>query len=63
MVSQKQQISCLTAQNKKMIASLIASCIEIPDSNPFSYNDDGEDCKMVANKKNSNPTKTNKRKK
>ncbi len=61
--AQKWQISSLTAQNKKMINSLIASGFEIPQSDPSSDKEDGEDHKMVANKKNSNLTKTKKRKK
>ncbi len=46
-----------------MIADLVASGIEIPDSNPSSGKEDDGDCKMVANKKNSNLTKINKRRK
>ncbi len=56
--AQKQQISSLTAQNEKMIASLMTSVIEIPQSDPSSDKDKGEDRKMAANKKNSNLTKT-----
>ncbi len=63
MAPQKRQISSLTAQNQKMIMVLIASGIDIPDSDPSSDKEDGEDCKMAANKKNSNLTKTNKRRK
>ncbi len=61
--AQKRQISSLTAQNEKMIASLMASDIEILQSDPSSNNEEGKDRKMVANKKNLNFTKTNKRKK
>ncbi len=61
--AQKRQISSLTAQNEKMIASLIASGFEIPQSDPSSDKEEGKDRKMAANKKNSNLTKTNKRKK
>ncbi len=61
--AQKRQISSLTAQNEKMIASLIASGFEIPQSDPSSDKEEGKDCKMAAKKKNSNLTKTNKRKK
>ncbi len=50
-------------QNEKMVAALIASGIEIPDSDPSSDKEDGKDRKMAANKKNSNLTKTNKSKK
>ncbi len=63
MASQKWQISSLTTQNKKLITTLIVSGIEIPYSDPSSDKDDGEDRKMVANKKIFNLTKTNKRKK
>ncbi len=62
-MTQKRQISSLTAQNKKMIVALTASGIAIPKSDPSSDEDDGEDHKMAANKKNSNFTKTNKRRK
>ncbi len=62
-VTEKRQISSLTAQNKKMIVALTASGIEIPSFNPFLDKDNGEDHKMAPNKKNSNLTKTNKRKK
>ncbi len=61
--AQKWQISSLTAQNEKMIASLIASGTEIPQSDPSSDKEDDKDRKMAANKKNSNLTKTNKRRK
>ncbi len=61
--TQKWQISSLTAQNKKMIASLIAFGFEILKSDPSSDKEDGEDHKMATNKKNSNLTKINKRKK
>ncbi len=63
MAAQKQQISSLMAQNEKMRASLIASGFEIPESDPSSDREEGKDCKMAANKKNSNLTKSNKRKK
>ncbi len=64
MVTQKRQISSLTAQNQKMIAAITASGIDIPDSDPSSGEEDKDkDRKMAANKKNSNLTKTNKRKK
>ncbi len=46
-----------------MIASLIASGFEILQSHPSSDKEDGEDCKMAAKKKNSNLTKTNKKRK
>ncbi len=46
-----------------MIAALTTSGIEIPDSDPSSDKDDGEDHKIAVNKKNSNLTKTNKRRK
>ncbi len=58
-----QKISSFTAQNKKMIAALTTSDIEIPDSDPSPGKEDDGDCKMAANKKNSNLTKTNKRRK
>ncbi len=61
--AQKRQISCLTAQNKKMITSLIASGFEIPQSDPSSNKEDREDRNIAANKKISNLTKTSKRKK
>ncbi len=61
--AQKWQISSLTAQNKKMIASNIAYSFEISQSDPSSNKEDGENRKMAANKKNSNLTKTNKRRK
>ncbi len=60
---QKRQISSLMAMNKKMIVAMTASGIDIPKSNPSSGEDDGEDCKMAASKKNSNLTKTYKRRK
>ncbi len=63
MATQKCQISSLTAQNKKIILDLIASGIDIPDSDPSLGEEDSKDCKMVANKKNSNLAKTNKRRK
>ncbi len=63
MATQKRQISSLTAHNKKMIAALTASGIDIPKSDPSLDEDDGKDCKMAANRKNSNLTKTNKRRK
>ncbi len=63
MPTQKRQISSLTAQNKKIIAALTASGNETPNLDPFSDEEEGEHRKMVANKKNSNLTKTNKRKK
>ncbi len=56
-VSQKWQISSLNAQNEITVV-LIAPGIEIPDSDPFSDREDGDDRKLVANKKNSNLTKT-----
>ncbi len=59
----KRQISSLMALNKKMIAAMTALSIDIPKSDPSSDKDNGEDRKMAANKKNSNLTKTNKRKK
>ncbi len=62
MASQKCQISSRTAQNERMMAALIASVFEIPESDPSQGEDDDKDHKMVANKKNSNLTKTNKRK-
>ncbi len=46
-----------------MIATLIASGIEIPESNPSSEEDNNKDLKMAVNKKNPNLTKTNKRRK
>ncbi len=61
--AKKRQISSLTAQNKKMVAALIASSFEIPESDPSSGKEDEDNRKMAANKKNSNLTKTNKRKK
>ncbi len=61
--SQKRQISSLTALNDKMIAAMTASGIDIPDSDPSSDEEEGEDRKIAANKKNSNLTKTNKRRK
>ncbi len=61
--AQKRQISSLTDQIQKMITSLIASSFEIPQSDHSSDKEDEEDRKMATNKKNSNLTKTNKRKK
>ena len=61
--SQKRQISSLTALNDKMIAAMTASGIDIPDSDPSSDEEEGKDRKMAANKKNSNLTKTGKRRK
>ncbi len=46
-----------------MNAAITASGIDIPDSDPSSDEEEAEDRKMAANKKNSNLTKTNKRKK
>ncbi len=64
MATQKQQISSLTSQNQKIIAAFTASGIDIPDSDPSSgKEEEDKDRKMAANKKNSNLTKTNKRKK
>ncbi len=63
MATQKRQISSLTAQNQKIMADLIASGFEIPDSYPSSGEEEYEDCKMEANEINSNLAKTNKRKK
>ncbi len=64
MATQKRQISSLLAQNQKMIAAITASGIDIPDSDPSSgEEDENKDRKMAANKKNSNLTKTNKRRK
>ncbi len=60
--TQKHQISSLPAQNEKIMAALIASGFEIPDLDPSLGEEGIKDCKMVANKKNSNLTKTNKRK-
>jgi hypothetical protein len=60
---QKRQISSLATNNKKMVAALIASGFEIPESDPSSDKDNTKDRKMAANKKNSNLMKTNKRKK
>ncbi len=48
MATQKRQISSLTAQNKKMIAALVASGIEIPRSNPSPGKEDDEDRKKAA---------------
>ncbi len=59
MVTQKHQISSLTAQNKNMIVTLIASGIEIPNFVPSLGKEDNGDCKIVANKKNSNFAKNN----
>ena len=61
--AQKRQISSLAAKNEKMVAALIASGFEIPESDPSSDEDGDGDRKMAANKKNPNLTKTNKRKK
>ncbi len=55
-----RQIS-LTTLNKIMIVAMTATGINIPKSDPSSGEDDGEDSKMAANKRNSNLTKTNKR--
>ncbi len=63
MVTWKRQISSLTALNKKMIAAMTVSGIDIPKSNPSSGKEEGDDHKMAANRKNSNLTKTNKRRK
>ncbi len=60
---QKRQINSLAAKNKKMVAALIASGFDIPESDPSSDEDDTKDHKMAANRKNSNLTKNNKRKK
>ncbi len=62
MVSHKSQISSLTAQNQKMMAALLASGIDVPDTDPSSGEEE-KDFKMIANKKNSNLIKTKKRKK
>ncbi len=51
------------ALNNKMIAAMTASGIDIPKSDPSYDEEDGEDCKMAANNKNFNFTKTNKRRK
>ncbi len=51
------------ALNDKMIATMTASGIDIPESDHSSDKDGGKDRKMAANKKNLNLTKTNKRKK
>ncbi len=48
---------------RKMIAALITSGTDIPDSDLSLGEEVGEDCKMTANKKNSNLTKINKIKK
>ncbi len=56
MASQKWLISSLTAKNENTIMALFSSGIEIPDSDHSSDEEDGEDCKMAANKKNSNLT-------
>ncbi len=63
MATQKRQISSLMAQNQKTIVAITASGINIPNSDPSSEEEDGEVRKMAANKKNSNLTKTNKRRK
>ncbi len=63
MASQKRQLSSLTALNDKMIAAMTASGIDIPESDHSSDKEEDKDRKMAANKKNSNLTKTNKRKK
>ncbi len=63
MVTQERQISSLTAQNEEMITAMTALGIDIPKSDPSSDKEDGEDRKMAANKKNSNLTKTHKRRK
>ncbi len=62
-VAQKRPISSLMAQSEKMIASAIASGFEILQSDTSSDEEEGKDRKMAANKKNSNLTKPNKRKK
>ncbi len=62
-VTRKSQISSLTAQDQKMMAGLLASGIDVPDSDPSLGEEEEEDRKMAANKKNFNFTKTNKRKK
>ncbi len=61
--TQKRQIISLTTKSKKMIAALIASGIEIPNSDPSLGEEDDKDHKMAANKKNSNLTKIKKSKK
>ncbi len=61
--AQKWQICSLTAQNKRMIAALIASGIDIPKSNPSLENDNDKGRKMTANKKNSNLAVINKTRK
>ncbi len=49
--AQKWHINSLAAQNKNMIASLIAFGFEILQSDPSSDKGDGEDRKMASNKK------------
>ncbi len=51
------RIDNLTAQNKRLIAALSRQGIDIPKSDDLS-NEEGEDCKMAANRKNSSLTKT-----
>ncbi len=63
MASQKHQISTLTTKNEKLMVSLVASVFDIPESNPSSDKDNDKELKMAANKKNSNLTKTNKKRK
>ncbi len=46
--AQKRQISSLTAKNEKMIASLIASGFEIPQSDPSSDEKEGNTAKKKA---------------
>ncbi len=61
--TQKCQISSLTAHNKTMMVALIALGFEIPNSDPSSGDIDSRDHKIAANKKNSNLTMTNKKRK
>ncbi len=62
-VTQKHQLSSLTAQNQKMIVALTPSGIDASKSDPSSGKDDDGDHKIAANKKNSKLTKTNERRK
>ncbi len=61
--SHKCQISTLMDKNEKMMAALVASGFEHPDSNPSSNEEEEDNIKMAANKKISNLTKSNKKRK
>ncbi len=61
--SHKSQITTLTAHNQNMMATVVAADIDVPESNPTIREEEGEDHKIAANKKNSHLMKTNKKRK